>query len=210
MYIERVPNRSSPPAVLLRESFREGGRVRKRTLANLSDWPQHRIDALAGVLKGQSVVGNLEGAFEIIRSRPHGHVAAVLGTLTRVKLDQMLSRARCRERDLCVAMIASRVVAPGSKLAITRGLSAETLESTLGELLGVGDADEDECYAAMDWLLVRQATIEVALAKRHLADGSLILYDVTSTYFEGHACPLAKRGHSREARRTNCKSSSVC
>src|SRR6266540_2118042 len=102
MYIERVPNRSSPPAILLRESFREDGRVRKRTLANLSDWPQHRIEALAAVLKGQSVVGNLEGAFEIVRSRPHGHVAAVLGTLTRAKLDQILSRTRCRERDLCV------------------------------------------------------------------------------------------------------------
>jgi transposase len=201
MYIERVPNRSSPPAILLRESFREDGRVRKRTLANLSDWPSHRIDALAAVLKGQSVVGNLEGAFEIVRSRPHGHVAAVLGTLTRAKLDRILSRNRCRERDLCVAMIASRLIAPGSKLAITRGLSAKTTDSTLGELLEVQEADEDECYEAMDWLLARQVAVEDALAKRHLADGALVLYDVTSTYFEGHTCPIAKRGHSRDGKK---------
>jgi transposase len=201
MYIERVPNRSSPPAILLRESFRENGRVRKRTLANLSDWPPHRIEAFAALLKGQSVVGNIEDAFEIVRSRPHGHIAAVLATLTRVKLDQILSRIRCRERDLCVAMIASRLVAPGSKLAITRGLSPTTSDSTLGELLEVQDADEDQCYAAMDWLLDRQVSIEDALAKHHLADGALVLYDVTSTYFEGHTCPLAKRGHSRDGKR---------
>jgi transposase len=201
MYIERIPNRSSPPAILLRESFREGGRVRKRTLANLSDWPQHRIDALAAGLKGQSVVGNIENAFEIIRSRPHGHVAAVLGTLAHVKLDQLISRMRCRERDLCVAMLASRLIAPASKLAISRGLASETTDSTLGEQLGVDDADEDECYAAMDWLLERQVAVEDALAKRHLADGCLVLYDVTSTYFEGHCCPLAKYGHSRDGKK---------
>lgn len=182
MYIERVPNRSSPPAILLRESFREGERVRKRTLANLSDWPAHRIEALAAVLKGQSVVGNIESAFEITRSRPHGHVAAVLGALWRAKVDQIISRSPSRERDLCVTMIAARLISPGSKLATTRGLSAETTESTLGELLDV--EDEDECYAAMDWVLERQVSIEDALAKRHLADGALVLYDVTSTYFE--------------------------
>jgi len=201
MYIERVPNRSSPPAILLRESFREGGRVRKRTLANLSDWPQHRIDALAAGLKGQCVVGNIENAFEIIRSRPHGHVAAVLGTLAHLKLDLLISRMRCRERDLCVAMLASRLIAPASKLAISRGLASETTDSTLGEQLGVDDADEDECYAAMDWLLERQVAVENALAKRHLADGCLVLYDVTSTYFEGHSCPLAKYGHSRDGKK---------
>ncbi|MGB8297342.1 MAG: IS1634 family transposase [Polyangia bacterium] len=201
MYIERVPNRSSPPAILLRESFREGGRVHKRTLANLSDWPQHRIDALAAGLKGHSVVGNIENAFEIIRSRPHGHVAAVLGTLAHVKLDQLVSRMRCRERDLCVAMLASRLIAPASKLAFSRGLSSETTDSTLGEQLGVQDTDEDECYAAMDWLLERQAAVEDALAKRHLADGCLVLYDVTSTYFEGHSCPLAKYGRSRDGKK---------
>jgi transposase len=201
MYIERVPNRSSPPAILLRESFRDHGRVRKRTLANLSDWPQHRIDALAAGLKGQCVVGNIENAFEIIRSRPHGHVAAVLGTLAHLKLDLLISRMRCRERDLCVAMLASRLIAPASKLAISRGLASETTDSTLGEQLGVDDADEDECYAAMDWLLERQVAVEDALAKRHLADGCLVLYDVTSTYFEGHSCPLAKYGHSRDGKK---------
>jgi hypothetical protein len=201
MYIESVPNRSSPPAILLRESFRKDGRVRKRTIANLSDWPHHRIVALAALLKGQSVVGNIECAFEIIRSRPHGHVAAVLGTLSQLKLDQLISRTRCRERDLSVAMIASRLIAPASKLAITRCLSSETTDSTLGEQLGVENADEDDCYAAMDWLFKRQVAVEDALAKRHLADGCLVLYDVTSTYFEGHTCPLARFGHSRDGKK---------
>jgi len=201
MYIETVPNRRSRPAILLREGWREGKKVRKRTLANLSDWEPHRIEALAAVLKGQSVVGNIENAFEIVRSRPHGHVAAVLGTLTRLKLDRVLDRSGARERDLCVAMIAARLISPGSKLAFARGLSKETTESTLGELLGVEGADEDECYAAMDWLLERQVSIENVLAKRHLSDGAMVLYDVTSTYFEGHTCPLAKLGHSRDGKR---------
>jgi len=201
MYIEAVPNRGSRPTILLREGWREGKKVRKRTLANLSDWDPPRVKALAAVLKGQSVVGDIENAFEIIRSRPHGHIAAVLGTLSRLKLDQLVGRSRCRERDLCVAMIAARLISPGSKLAITRGLSAETAESTLGELLGVEDADEDECYSAMDWLLDRQVSVENSLAKRHLSDGALVLYDVTSTYFEGRSCPLAKLGHSRDGKK---------
>ncbi|MBI5853867.1 MAG: IS1634 family transposase [Nitrospirae bacterium] len=201
MYIEVVPNRRSRPAVLLREGWREGTKVCKRTLANLSDWEPQRVEALGAVLKGQSVVGDIESAFEIVRSRPHGHVSAVLGTLTRLKLDQLVARSRSRARDLCVAMIVARLLSPGSKLAVTRGLSAETAESTLGELLGVDDADEDECYAAMDWLLERQGAIEDALAKRHLEDGALVLYDVTSTYFEGHTCPLAKLGHSRDGKK---------
>jgi len=201
MYIEVVPNRRSRPAILLREGWREGRKVRKRTLANLSDWPPQRLEALAAVLKGQSVVGNLESAFEIVRSRPHGHVAAVLGTLSRVKLDRLLARSRSRERDLCVALITARLLAPSSKLAVARSLWAETAESTLGELLGVEDADEDACYAAMDWLLERQASLENALAKRHLAEGALVLYDVTSSYFEGRTCPLAKLGHSRDGKK---------
>ena len=201
MYIERVPNRGSRPAVLLREGWREGKRIRKRTLANLSDWPEHKVQALSAALKGEPVVGDLQQAFEVVRSRPHGHVAAVLGALRKAKLEQALSRQPSRERDLCVAMIVSRVVNPSSKLATTRGLSSETLESTLGELLGVEDANEDECYAAMDWLLGFQPTIEAALAKRHLSEGTLVLYDVTSTYFEGRTCELAKRGHSRDGKR---------
>lgn len=201
MYIERVPNRGSRPAVLLREGWREGKRIRKRTLANLSDWPEHKLEALSAALKGEAVVGDLEHAFEVVRSRPHGHVAAVLGALRKAKLDQVLSRRASRERDLCLAMIVSRVLNPASKLATARGLSSETLDSTLGELLGVEDADEDECYAAMDWLLARQTSIEEALATGHLSDGALVLYDVTSTYFEGRSCPLAKRGHSRDGKR---------
>jgi len=201
MYIEVVPNRRSRPAILLREGWREGKKVCKRTLANLSDWPPQRIEALAAVLKGQSVTGILEGGFEIVRSRPHGHVAAVLGTLSRTRLDRILARSRGRERDLCVAMIVARLLAPGSKLAFARALSEQTAESTLGELLGVEGADEDACYAAMDWLLERQAAIENALAKRHWAEGALVLYDVTSTYFEGRTCPLAKLGYSRDGKK---------
>jgi transposase len=201
MYIEVVPNRRSRPAILLREGWREGKKVRKRTLANLSDWPPQRLEALRAVLKGQSVVGNLESAFEIVRSRPHGHVAAVLGTLLRTQLDRLLARSRSRERDLCLAMIAARLLSPGSKLAVARSLLAETAESTLGELLSVEGADEDACYAAMDWLLERQVSIENALAKRHLAEGALVLYDVTSTYFEGRTCPLAQLGYSRDGKK---------
>jgi hypothetical protein len=201
MYIEVVPNRRSRPAILLREGWREGKKVRKRTLANLSDWPPQRLEALRAVLQGQSVVGHLESAFEIVRSRPHGHVAAVRGTLLRIQLDRLLARSRSRERDLCLAMIAARLLSPGSKLAVARSLLAETAESTLGEVLGVEDADEDACYAAMDWLLERQVSIENALAKRHLAEGALVLYDVTSTYFEGRTCPLAQLGHSRDGKK---------
>jgi len=203
MYIERVPNRGSRPAVLLREGWREDGKVKKRTIANLSDWPDHKIDALAAVLKGNAVVGDIDQAFDVVRSLPHGHVAAVLRLLEKIKLDQVISRSPCRERDLCLAMLVARITAPGSKLAIARGLSEETADSTLGELLAVQNADEDQCYAAMDWLLERQASIESALAKRHLADGALVLYDVTSTYFEGRHCPLAKLGHSRDGKREN-------
>jgi transposase len=201
MYIERVPNRDSRPAVLLREGWREDGKVKKRTIANLSDWPEHKIQALAAVLKGKSVVGDIEQSFDVVRSLPHGHVAAALRLLEKIKLDQLLSRSRCPERDLCLAMLVARITAPGSKLAVARGLSDETADSTLGELLGVQNADEDLCYAAMDWLLERQVSIEKALAKRHLADGALVLYDVTSTYFEGRLCPLAKLGHSRDGKR---------
>jgi hypothetical protein len=200
MYIETVPNRGSRPAVLLREGWREDGKVKKRTIANLSDWPEHKVQALAAILKGKSVVGDLEEAFDVVRSVPHGHVAAVLRSLEKIKLDQLISRSPCPERDLCLAMLVARITAPGSKLALARGLSDVTADSSLGELLDVQNADEDRCYAAMDWLLERQASIENALAKRHLADGALVLYDVTSTYFEGRLCPLAKLGHSRDGK----------
>lgn len=202
MYIERVPNRNSPPAVLLRESFREGKRVRKRTIANLTDWPETKIEALRAVLRGKTSLGEpLEEAFDIVRSRPHGHVAAVLGTARRLKLEGLLDPEPGRRRDLATAMIVARIINPRSKLALARGLGEETLFSSLGEMLGLEHADEDDLYAAMDWLLSRQARIEAALAKRHLTEGALVLYDLSSTWYDGRTCPLAKIGHSRDGRK---------
>lgn len=201
MHIERVPNRNSPPAVLLRQSYREGGKVRKRTLANLSKLPDEAVEGLKILLKGGTAIDKLEEAFEIIRSRPHGHVAAVLGTLRKLELEQLIGSQRSRERDLVVAMIVARVIDPSSKLATARGLNPETCASTLGELLGVASANEDELYAAMDWLLEQQVYIETRLAQRHLEDGTLVLYDVSSTYFEGETCPLAQFGYSRDRKK---------
>ncbi len=200
MYIDVVPNRSSPPAILLREAWREGKRIRKRTLANLSHWPRHRVEALRAVLKGDALAATASDSFEILRSVPHGHVAACLGTLRRLELDSILARKRSRQRDLCVAMIVGRLIEPRSKLALVRSFAERTLSSSLGQLLGIADADEDNLYEAMDWLLERQERIEAALAKRHLKDGTLVLYDVSSTYFEGRHCSLAKIGHSRDKR----------
>ena len=201
MHIERVPNRNSPPAVLLRQSYREGGKVRKRTLANLSKLPDETVEGLQILLKGGTAINKLEDAFEIIRSRPHGHVAAVLGTLLKLQLEQVIAGSRSRERDLVIAMIVARVIEPSSKLATARGLSPETCTSTLGELLGVANASEDDLYQAMDWLLERQADIETSLAQRHLEDGTLVLYDVSSTYFEGETCPLAQYGYNRDRKK---------
>jgi len=200
MFIDVVPNRNSRPAVLLRESYREQDKVRKRTLANLSDWPAAKIEALRAVLRGATNLANLEDAFEIVRSRPHGHVAAALGSLRRLKLDTLIAPKRSRERELCLAMILARILNPRSKLALARALSPETRHSTLGELLGLGAVEDDELYEAMDWLLPRQERIESALAKRHLSEGSLILYDVSSSYFEGRHCPLARLGYSRDGK----------
>lgn len=203
MYVESVPNRNSPPAVLLRQSSRIQGHVVKRTLANLSAWPAEQIDALRRVLKGESLISPSE-AFQIQRSAPHGHVAAALGALRRAGLEPILSRARCAERDLVVAMIVARILEPSSKLATARGFHAETATSSLAAVLGLDDAvDETQLYAALDWLLQRQQRIENALAKRHLFEGSLVLYDVSSTYFEGRHCPLARFGHSRDERTGN-------
>jgi len=200
MYIATVPNRRSPPAILLRESYREGRKVKNRTLANLSQWPPAQVEMLRRVLRGETLVP-AEEAFEIVRSRPHGHVAAVLGALRVAGLEKLLGSKRSRERDLCEAMVVARVVEPGSKLATARGLDPATLSSTLGELLGIEAADEDELYAAMDWLWPQQGRIEQALAARHLAEGSLVLYDLTSTYFEGRCCPLAKLGYPRDGKK---------
>jgi transposase len=201
MHIERVPNRNSPPAVLLRQSYREGGKVRKRTLANLSKLPDETVEGLRILLKGGQAIQNLEDAFEIIRSRPHGHVAAVLGSLRKIGLEQIISAQPTRERNLVVAMIVARIIDPSSKLATCRGLNPETCTSTLGELLGVARADSDELYAAMDWLLEQQSCIEQSLAQKHFTEGTLVLYDVSSTYFEGETCPLAQFGYSRDGKK---------
>ena len=169
MYIAKVPNRNSPPAILIRESYREGGKPKTRTVANISKWKPARIEALRKLLKGNVDLSEAQ-QFEITRSQPHGHVAAVLGTLRKVGLERILHSRQSRERDLAVAMIVARIVEPGSKLATARGLSKQTLTSSLGECVGVEDTNEDELYEALDWLLSRQAAIEKKLAKRHLQE----------------------------------------
>ena len=200
MYIESVANRSSPPCILLRESYRQGGKVRKHTLANLTHWPPDVVAGLRALLKGAKVSLDDDG-FEIERSLPHGHVAAVLGVLRDLELDKIIAPRRTEQRDLVLAMIVARVIDPRSKLATARGLSQETALTSLAEVLALGDVDENDLYAAMDWLLPLQERIEAALAGRHLCDGTLVLYDVSSSYFEGRACPLAKLGHNRDGKK---------
>jgi len=193
MYIETVPNRNSPPAILLRESYRKDGKVVKRTLANLTKWPGHIVEGLRHLLKGTPLVSP-DTLFEIKASTPHGHVAAVLGTIRRLALDKTISSASCRKRDLVLAMISERLLHPCSKLATTRLWHT----TTLAEELGVGDADENELYEAMDWLLERKDRIEDALARHHLEDGAMVLYDISSSYYEGSTCSLARYGHNRD------------
>jgi len=200
MYITSIANRGSPPCILLRESYRQGGKTRNRTLANVTGWPPHVVQGLRALLKGGLVVDG-GGGFEIVRSLPHGHVAAVLGTLRQLRLDKIIASRPSRQRDLIVALLVARVIDPGSKLAAARGLCEQTASTSLGEVLGLGDADEEELYDAMDWLLPRQVDIEDALARRHLREGTLVLYDVTSSYFEGKTCPLAKFGHPRDGKK---------
>lgn len=201
MYVERVHNQHSGSCVLLRESFRVDGKVRKRTIANLTDWPESVVDGLQRLLRGESVTGNLQESLETTATRPHGHVAAVLGTLEKLGLPRLLASRRSRERDLVVAMIVARVLDPRSKLATARGLGDETQLSTLSELLDIQDANENELYAAMDWLRQRQESVEQGLAAKHLSEGCVVLYDLSSTYLEGRQCPLAKRGYSRDGKR---------
>jgi transposase len=200
MYVATVPNRNSPPAILLRESYRENGKVKTRTLANITHLGSHQIQALRMALAGSLPAAGtaLPEAFRITRSLPHGHVAAVLGSLRKLQLDSMLDPVSSRQRELVIAMIVARIIEPASKLATARGLHADTLHSSLGEVLQLDSADETALYEAMDWLLPRQASIEKQLAQRHLLHGGLVLYDLTSTYFEGRHCPLAKLGHSRD------------
>lgn len=200
MYIEVVPNRDSKPCTLLRESYRQAGKVRKRTLANLSKLPPDAIEGLRVLLRGGTAIEELSESFEIIRSQPYGHVAAVLGTLRQIVLDRDLDPQHCTERDLVIAMIVARVLAPGSKLATARGLGQEAPLSAVIEELDLSRVDERKLYAALDWLYLQQDAIEQRLARRHLQNGSLVLYDVTSTYFEGHCCPLAEFGYSRDGK----------
>ena len=201
MYIESVPNRGSPPAILLRESYRESSKVKKRTLLNLSDWPADRIAGFRMLLKGGTVIPSDQQAITIIRSLPHGHVAAALGTARKIGLDRLLGPDGNRCRDLVLALVVSRLLDPGSKLAAARALSPDTASSSLGEQLGLGMVDEDELYTALDWLAVRQPAIEAALAKYHLVGGTLVLYDVSSSYLEGRCCPLAQFGYNRDRKR---------
>jgi transposase len=182
-------------ATLLRRSYRQDGKVKKETLANLSHLPPEAIDALRRVLAGETLM-SVDDAFEIERSLPAGHVNAALAMARRLQLGKLLDRSGCRERDLCLAMIVERVIAPGSKLGMARTLG----QSTLAGELGVEGADEDDLYEAMDWLVERQGTIEDRLARRHLRDGEMVLYDVSSSYFEGRCCPLAKLGYSRDGK----------
>ncbi|MCI0483377.1 MAG: IS1634 family transposase [candidate division NC10 bacterium] len=201
MYIATVPNRSSPPAILLRESYRDGKKVKTKTLSNISHWPKEKIDSLRRVLQGDTLVSP-EDVFEIKRSLPHGHVASVLGILRKFDIERLLDREVSRERSLTVAMIVSRIIEPRSKLATARGLTEDTAFSSLGEELDVALVNENELYRAMDWVLQSQERIENALAKRHLSGANtLVLYDVTSVYFEGRTCPLAKLGHNRDGKK---------
>ena len=200
MYIDIVPNRNSPPAVLLRESYREGGKVKKRTIANLSKLPMDVIDQLRILLRGGHAIESFEESIEVLRSLPHGHVAAVLGTLIKTGLDHIISSEKSRVLSLILAMIIARIIEPESKLATARGLDPETASSSLGEVLGLGPVSENELYFAMDWFLGEQERIENTLAARHLQGGALVLYDITSTYFEGRTCPLAHLGYSRDGK----------
>jgi transposase len=198
MYIATIPNRSSPPAILLREGYREHGKVKSRTLANLSKLPPEAIEAIRRVLKGDKLVSTDE-LFEIVEdgSSAHGHVEAVITAMQRLGFASLVSSRASRQRDLVIAMVAARILKPQSKLATTRWWSSTTLPG----MLGIGDADEDELYEAMDWLLERQGNIERKLAARHLEDGGLALYDLTSSYFEGSTCPLAALGHNRDGKK---------
>jgi transposase len=196
MYIDTVPNRNSPPAILLREGWREGRKTRKRTLANLSHWPALKVETLRRLLRDDVLVSPTD-LFETERTRPHGHVEAVLGTVRQIGLDRIIASKRCPERDLVLAMIAERLLHPCSKLATTRIWQT----TTLAEELSVEGADEDDLYHAMDWLLARQDQIERKLADRHLTDGAVVLYDVSSSYYEGRTCPLARFGHDRDGQK---------
>jgi transposase len=206
VFIETIPNRDSPPAVLLRESYRdENGRPQKRTLANLSKVPEEVVALLKAVLKGGTLLSTRPEELQVERSLPHGHVAAALGMVRKIALERLIlstakdevSRRHC---DVVVAMMVDRLIAPRSKLGFVRAVDEETAVTSLGEVLGLGRVKDHEAYEALDWLLEHQVRIENGLARRHLKDGVLVLYDVSSSYFEGRSCPLTQFGHSRDHR----------
>jgi transposase len=201
MYIETVPNRNSPPAVLLREGYREGGKVVKRTLANLSHWDAQLVEHFRLLLKGGVAVESLDAVMTIERSLPHGHVAAVLGAARACGAEKWFASAPEELRSVLLAMLCARVLGPASKLATHRMLHDDTATSSLGRVLGVGQCQADDLYRALDWLHEAQPTLERALARKHLVGSTLVLYDLTSTWLTGHCCELAARGHSRDGKR---------
>jgi transposase len=206
MYVTVVPNRGSPPAVLLRETYRDGDQVKNRTLANLTKWKPEKVAALRAVLRDEMLLPAGGNRFEIVRSLPHGHIAAALGIAQRIGLDprrktaDLMPPGAPRTRLLALAMIVARLIDPAAKLATARGLDAPTASHSLGAVLGLGRVAVNELYDALDWLLAQQHRIEAKLARRYLADGTLVLYDVTSTYLEGRRCPLARFGYSRDGK----------
>ena len=200
MYVAIVPNRGSRPAILLRESYRDGAKVKNRTLANLSDWPAEQIETLRAALRGDKLVPAGEG-LEIIRALPHGHVAAALGMARRIGLDRILPPGADRRRQLALALIVARLIDPAAKLATARALDDATAIHSLGATLGLGRVTAKEVYATLDWLGAAQPAIETTLARRHLTDGTLVLYDVSSSHVEGRCCELARFGHPRNGRR---------
>ena len=199
MYVAIIPNRSSRPAILLRESYRDGDKVKNRTLANLSDLPPEQIETLRAAFRGDKLVPAGEG-MEIVRALPHGHVAAALGMARQIGLDELLPDGPERQRKLALALIVERLIDPAAKLATARALDETTALDSLGLTLGLGEVKAKEVYAALDWLGMSQASIEDGLARRHLHDGTLVLYDVSSSYVEGRCCELAQFGHPRDRR----------
>jgi transposase len=196
MYIEKIPNRTSPPAILLRESWREGNKIRKRTIANLSEWDENLIAGLQKLLKGAAAVYPGE-IFTINKSLPHGHVEAILGIVKQIGLDIIIGAKPSRKRDLVVALIIHQLIHPASKLSCVTTLNS----TTLGEELHIQEADENELYEAMDWLCARQQRIENKLAAKHLSNGGFALYDVSSSYYEGNHCPLIRYGYNRDGKK---------
>ncbi len=200
-HVDSIPNRNSPPAILLRQAWREGKRIRRRTIANLSKLPPALVDGIRTVVRGGAAFERIEDAFPIHRALPHGHVAAILGTCQQLGLGRILHRNPSRTRDLALAAVAARALNPASKLATARRLSPESADSSLGPILNLGPVHGNEVLHMLDWLLERQPWIEKSLANRHLHGGAMVLYDVTSSYLEGRRCPLARFGYSRDGKK---------